>query len=311
MGGNGIGKVLVTGSSGTIGTRLCERLMAETGRTVVGVDRRPNVWSEAVQAVTVVADLLHPEALEALPTDFDVVIHLAANARVHDVVVDPDQARDNILTVYNTLEFCRRNGIPRVMFASSREVYGNVGGSVHAEEPVLIHTCESPYAASKMAGEALVHSYQRCYGLEFINIRFSNVYGMYDDSNRVVPLFIRLTTEGQDLTVFGEDKLLDFTYIDDAVHGVMQALDRFERARNDVYNLAYGQGTTILEVAETVRERLAADNQIHVGQVRTGEVVQYVADIAKAREQLRYNPRVPFQAGIEKTVQWYRTHLYG
>lgn len=305
-----IRKVLVTGSSGTIGTRLCERLMAEPGMEVAGVDRRPNAWSEAVQGITTVADLLEPDALAGLPGDFDAVVHLAANARVYDLVEDPSQARDNMLTVFNVLEFCRTRGIPRVMFASSREVYGNSGGVVHAEEPVLIKTCESPYSASKIAGEALVHSYQQCYGIDFVNFRFSNVYGMYDDSNRVVPLFIRLTKAGEDLTVFGKDKLLDFTYIDDAVHGVMQALARFDTARNQVYNLAYGEGTTILEVAEVVRARLGAKTQIHVGEVRTGEVVQYVADITRAREFLRYAPRVPFREGIEKSVQWYEANLY-
>jgi nucleoside-diphosphate-sugar epimerase len=310
MAAKSIGRVLVTGSSGTIGTRLCERLMAETELAVTGVDRRPNAWNPAVQDVTVVADLLDAAALERLPTDFDVVIHLAANARVHDVVLDPDQARDNVLTVYNVLEFCRRHGIPRVMFASSREVYGNADGVVHAEEPVHVRHCESPYAASKLAGEALVHAYQRCYGLDFLNVRFSNVYGMYDDSNRVVPLFIRLTKQGQDLTVFGKDKLLDFTYIDDAVQGVMLALERFERARNDVYNLAFGEGTTLLEVAETLRRRLGGKTAIHLGEVRPGEVVQYVADLTKAREMLHYAPKVPFAEGIERTVRWYEANLY-
>jgi nucleoside-diphosphate-sugar epimerase len=305
-----IGKVLVTGSSGTIGTRLCERLLAETGRTVVGVDRRPNQWNPAIQRLTLVGDLLQPETIAQLPTDVDVVIHLAANARVYDVVVDPDQARDNILTIYNVLEFCRRNEIPRVMFASSREVYGNADGVVHAEEPVHIRHCESPYAASKVAGEALVHSYQQCYGIEFINIRFSNVYGMYDESNRVVPLFIKRIKEQQDLTVYGKDKLLDFTYIDDAVHGVLQALARFERARNEVYNLAFGAGTSILEVAETLRARLGGTGRIHVGDVRPGEVVQYIADISKARERLLYQPTVAFAEGIERAVQWYEANLY-
>ena len=305
-----IRRVLVTGSSGTIGTRLCERLMAETDRAVTGVDRRPNGWQDSVQAVTVVADLLDPAAIANLPGDFDVVIHLAANARVYDIVVDTTQARDNMLTVYNVLEFCRQRGIPRVMFASSREVYGNADGVVHAEEPVHIRHCESPYSASKVAGEALVYAYQQCYGLDFINIRFSNVYGMYDDSNRVVPLFIKLTKEGQDLTVYGKEKLLDFTYIDDAVHGVLQCLERWDRARNEVYNLAFGEGTTILEVAETVRKRLGATNQIHVGENRPGEVVQYVADITKAREALRYQPQVPFAEGIERAVQWYEANLY-
>lgn len=304
-----IGKVLVTGSSGTIGTRLCERLMDEMGLAVTGVDRRPNAWSPAVQAVTEVMDLLDTDALARLSKDFDLVIHLAANARVYDVVVDPAQARDNVLTVFNVLDFCRVNNIPRVMFASSREVYGNADGVVHAEEPVHIRHCESPYSASKVAGEALVHSYQQCYGIDFVNFRFSNVYGMYDDSDRVVPLFIRRSAANEDLTVFGQDKLLDFTYIDDAVHGVMQAIARFERVRGEVYNLAFGEGTSILEVAETVRARLGATNRIEVGAVRTGEVVQYIADITKARERLRYQPEVPFAEGIGRAVDWYRAHL--
>ena len=306
----GMGKILVTGSSGTIGTRLCERLMAETEREVVGLDRRPNAWHAGVQQITVVADLLDPAALAQLPGDFDVVVHLAANARVYDLVEDPSQARDNMLTVFNVLEFCRTRGIKRVMFASSREVYGNSGGLVHAEEPVHIHDCESPYSASKITGEALVHAYQQCYGIDFINFRFSNVYGMYDDSNRVVPLFIRLTKAGKDLTVFGKDKLLDFTYIDDTIDGIKLALDRFDHARNRVYNLAFGEGTTILKVAEVVRERLGAKTQIHLGAVRTGEVVQYVADITRAREHLRYAPKVSFAEGIERSVQWYEANLY-
>jgi nucleoside-diphosphate-sugar epimerase len=305
-----IGKVLVTGSSGTIGTRLCERLMAETDCRVTGVDRRPNAWSPAVQAQTLKVDLLDPAAIQSLPADVDVVIHLAANARVYDIVVDTTQARDNMLTVYNVLEYCRQRRIPRVMFASSREVYGNANGMVHAEEPVQIRYCESPYSASKVAGEALVYSYQQCYGLEFVNIRFSNVYGMYDDSNRVVPQFIRLTKQGQDLTVYGKDKLLDFTYIDDAVHGVLQTLARWDQARNDVYNLAFGEGTPILAVAEAVRARLGGQNRIVMGENRPGEVVRYVADITKAREKLRYQPRVAFPEGIERAVQWYEEHLY-
>ena len=306
----GIRKVLVTGSSGTIGTRLCERLQAETDYQVAGVDRRPNAWNPAVQQITTVADLLDLSTFAILPTDVDLVIHLAANARVHDVVLDPDQARDNFLTVYNVLEFCRRNKIPRVLFSSSREVYGNDGGLVHTEEPVLIYHCESPYAASKVAGEALVRSYRQCYGIEFINVRFSNVYGMYDESDRVVPLFIKLLKEQQDLTIYGQDKLLDFTYIDDAVHGVMQALARFDRARNEVYNLAFGAGTTLLEVAETLRSRLGSTSRIQMGEVRPGEVVKYVADITKARERLLYQPQVTFAEGIERAVQWYEANLY-
>ena len=303
--------MLVTGSSGTIGTRLCERFLDIPDYEVVGVDWLPNKWSAAVQEITVIADLRDPEAIAKLPTDFDVVIHLAANARVYDLVLEPGKARDNFISVYNMLEFCRQNGIPRFEFASSREVYGNSGAVTHSEQMVNVELSESPYSATKLSGELLVRSYQQCYGIEYIIFRFSNVYGMYDDSDRVVPVFLRLTKNGQDLTVFGKDKLLDFTYIDDAVDGIVLSLEHFDRARNETINLAYGEGTAIEKVAQEIRERLGAGNRIEMGEVRTGEVVQYIADIAKARKLLNYAPKVPFAQGIEMSLQWYEDNLSG
>ena len=309
MRNNGIHKVLITGSSGTIGTRLCERLMAETGVEVVGVDREPNQWNPTVQAITQVADLRHEETFERLPRDLDLVIHLAANARVYELVEEPDKARDNFLTIFNTLEFCRRNRIPRFMFASSREVYGNSERVTHTENSVRVEMCESPYSASKLGGEALVRSYQQCYGMDFIIFRFSNVYGMYDNSDRLVPLFIRRTRAGEDLTVFGEDKLLDFTYIDDAVDGVMLSMERFEGARNEVYNIAFGEGCTLVEVAERIQQRLEVNKSIRIENTRTGEVVKFIADTSKARDKLNFAPKVPLSEGVNRAIEWYQEHI--
>ena len=306
-----IKKVLVTGSSGTIGTRLCERLMAETGIEVTGVDREPNQWNSQVQAITQVADLRQEETFERLPRELDLVIHLAANARVYELVVDPDKARDNFLTIFNTLEFCRRNQIPRFMFASSREVYGNSEMVTHAENTVRVDLCESPYSASKLGGEALVRSYQQCYGMDFIIFRFSNVYGMYDNSERLVPLFIRRTRAGEDLTVYGEDKLLDFTYIDDAVDGVMLSMEGFQGAKNEVYNIAFGEGRTLVEVAERIQQRLEVKKPIRIENTRTGEVVKYIADTSKARQNFNFAPKVPLSEGLKKSVEWYQQHLLG
>lgn len=306
----GIKKVLVTGSSGTIGTRLCERLMAETAYEVVGVDREPNAWKAEVQEITLVADLREAETFERLPKDFDIVIHLAANARVHELVVNPDKARDNFLSVYNTLEFCRRNNIPRFEFASSREIYGNSALITHLESSASLEHVESPYSASKLGGEALVRSYQQCYAMEFIIFRFSNVYGMYDQSDRLVPLFIKRSKAGEDLTVFGEDKLLDFTYIDDAVDGVMLSLEHFEKAKNEVYNLAYGEGATLVEVGQRIQQRLEVNTTVKIEPTRTGEVVKYIADISKARKNLHFSPKVSLSEGIKKSLLWYEENLY-
>ncbi|MBM3231192.1 NAD-dependent epimerase/dehydratase family protein [Candidatus Peregrinibacteria bacterium] len=303
-------KILVTGSSGTIGTRLCEKLKAE-GHTVVGADWEPCKWNTDVEAIRVNIDLRDAVQIEAHSAQLkaDLIIHLAANARVYELVEHPDRALDNCLDTFNILEFARKNGIKKMMFASSRETYGNIhlpDGQKYDEGKAHFMTCESPYTASKIAGEAFFEAYRRCYGIETIIIRFSNVYGMYDDSVRVVPLFFREAKAGNTLKVFGRDKCLDFTYIDDAVQGVMKAIANWDKAKNSTYNLAYGEGTTILHLAERMKELLKSTSKIEIGNARTGEVTHYIADISKAKTTFGYNPQTPFDKGIELSVEWYK-----
>ncbi|MDO8648466.1 MAG: NAD-dependent epimerase/dehydratase family protein [Candidatus Peregrinibacteria bacterium] len=301
--------ILVTGSSGTIGTRLCETLLKQ-GKDVVGVDWVPNKWQPNVEAITTHLDLREDGALEKakLPKDIDAIVHLAANARVYELVEDPSRARDNFLTLFNALEFARKRGIKRFLFASSREVYGNAGAEKYSEEMVKVDLCESPYTASKLGGEALVQAYARCYDMDAVIFRFSNVYGMYDDSVRVVPLFLRLARKNEPLTVFGKDKCLDFTYIDDTVAGVILTLEKFADVKNETFNLAYGQGVTILHLAETIKSLTASTSAITHAESRTGEVVRFTADIAKAKSRLGYSPKVSFEEGIQRSVEWYAAH---
>jgi len=297
-------KILVTGSSGTIGTRLCERLLAD-GHDVVGADWVANKWQPSVQAVTIDADLRDPEAVKKLPTDVEAVIHLAANARVHDLVIDPDRALDNVKDTYNMLEFARRNGIKKFFFASSRETYGNIPAQdSYTEDMARMENCASPYTASKIAGEAFVESYTRCYGVDHVIIRFSNVYGMYDESDRVVPLFFRKCKKNEPLTIFGE-KCLDFTYIDDAIDGIVKALMHFETAKNATYNLAYGEGSTITALAELMKELLGSTSEVTLGKMRTGEIGRYIANVGKAKKAFGYDPKTPFVEGVKKSVEWY------
>lgn len=299
--------ILVTGSSGTIGTRLCERLLGE-GRDVVGLDWLPNKWQASVQAITVDGDMRNDEWMEKLPAGIDTVVHLAANARVYELVEHPDRARDNFLSLFNALEYARRYGAKRFIFASSRESYGNIRAERYTEDMVRVENCESPYTASKVGGEALVESYSRCYDMDHVTVRFSNVYGMYDDSIRVVPLFFRQAKANEPMRVFGESKCLDFTYIDDAVDGVCKILQHFEKAKGRTYNLAYGEGTTIVRLAEAMKEHLGSTSPIEIGPSRTGEVVRYIADISRARETIGYDPQTSFEEGVRKSVEWYKAN---
>ena len=300
-------KILITGSSGTIGTRLFEHLLPK--HKVVGTDVVQNKWQPELNARTLRLDLRKGEALDSLPKDLDLVINLAANARVYELVKDPQRALDNILINFNVMEFMRRNSIGKIIFASSRETYGNImAEKAIAEDTVRLENCESPYSASKITGEALAHAYSKVYGIDAVIVRFSNVYGMYDDSDRVIPLWLRQCLSGEDMIVFGKEKVLDFTYIDDTVAAVTSIIDRFDQVKGNTFNIASGKGVNLLSIARQIKELLKASSHIIEDNNRPGEVWKFEADISRARRLLNYEPKIDIEEGLKKTAAWYQKH---
>jgi len=300
-----IKNILVTGSSGTIGTALCESLLAR-GYQFIGIDIRHKKWNDQIDKLTIIGDLRKANFHTALKKDFDLIIHLAANARVYDLVERPKLARDNFLMVFNVLEFARANNIKRLVFASSREVYGNSDNAYRAENDLSVSNCESPYSATKLAGEALFHSYFYCYDIGSVILRFSNVYGKYDDSNRVIPVFMRRSMQHKNLIVFGKQKMLDFTYIDDCIKGIVRVIENFDQVRGNTFNIASGKGTSIMQVADIIKGKTGSNSRIIIKKNRTGEVTNFIADITKARQLLSYEPKITIQEGITRSIEWYK-----
>ena len=298
--------VVVTGSSGMIGTALVSSLLA-AGVDVVGVDRRRNQWDDAVAACTVAVDLTDRTAIDRLPENPAMVVHLAANPRVHDLVQRPLLAAENLETTVTALEYARQ-GNANVLFASSREVYGNGVSPTAGESDVSLAACESPYSASKLGGEALLRSYCNCYGLDGCVVRLSNVYGRYDASDRVIPLFIARTVSDRDLVVYGREKRLDFTHLDDCIAGLRLALQNGIASSCPTYNIASGSGISLIGVAELIQERLGSGGDVVVSDSRTGEVRQFVANVDRARRELGYEPRVGIDDGLDRTIEWYTQH---
>jgi UDP-glucose 4-epimerase len=306
-------RILITGSSGQIGTNLALRLQEE-GHYVFGVDKRPNTWTDQIE--TLLQDLSRPYHNFATgmghveyPKDIDVVVHFAAHAKVHELVQQPDRALENITMTFNVLEYCRQHNLP-VIFSSSREVYGDIHRYITEESYADFAFTESPYSASKIAGEALIYSYAQCYGLRYLVFRFSNVYGRYDNDlnrmRRVIPKFIQQISRGETITIYGGDKVLDFTYIDDCVGGVragIQLLATGEDA-NQTINLAFGQGNSLINMAKFIGEALGVEPKMEIEPARVGEVTHYVANIGKARAVLGYEPQTSLRDGIHKTVAW-------
>ncbi|MBN1644770.1 NAD-dependent epimerase/dehydratase family protein [Candidatus Woesearchaeota archaeon] len=299
-------KILVTGSNGTIGTRLMEFLV-KNNHDVVGLDIRKNLWNKQVDKLTKTIDLRDENNLEKLDKDFDLIIHLAANPYVYLSVVNPVLAHDNHNMTFNILEFARKNNIKKLIFASSRETYGNIDKEIINEEDVRIKNCESPYTSSKIGSEALVHAYTKCYGIDHIIIRFSNVYGMYDGSHRVVPNFIRRAKDNQDLEVYGEEKSLDFTYIDDSIKGVISCVNNFDRAKNNTFNISGGEICSILKIAELIKKNMNSNSKINIKQSKIGEVKKYCADLTKMKTFLGFDPNTKIEDGIKKSIEWYKS----
>ncbi len=295
---------MITGSSGTIGTQLFEKLL-EQGYKVCGFDKKFNKWHSRLNKLTIIGNLLNKKALKKIPKDFDLIIHLAANARVYDLVLRPDLALENIVSTYNILDFSRKIGIKKFIFSSSREVYGNRKKIIAKEGDIDLQLCESAYAASKISDEALIYSFSKCYGIDYIICRFSNVYGMYDQSERFVPLMIKNMREDKDVEIFGKDKVLDFTYIDDCISGVIKCVENFQDAKGNTFNIATGEGQKLTDVAKIIKKKLNSKSKILIGKNRQGEVVRFIADISKAKKMLGYEPKYNFKNGVKLAIDWY------
>jgi UDP-glucose 4-epimerase len=210
---------------------------------------------------------------------------------------------------FNVLEFCRQNDVP-ILFSSSREVYGDIHRYITEESYADFAFTESPYSASKISGEAFIYAYAQCYGLRYLVFRFSNVYGRYDNDMermvRVIPKFIRKLSAGETITVYGEDKVLDFTYIDDCIEGVRRGIDLLASGNNanQTINLAFGQGNSLIALAGFIGEALGIEPEMLIEPARVGEVTHYVANIGKAHALLEYTPSTPLREGIQKAVAW-------
>ena len=301
------GKVLVTGSSGTIAATLIP-LLRTKGYQVIGLDRLPSMH---VQGTTdIVWDLTNP--IPKRIGEFDYIIHLAANSRVYYSVLNPEVSQENMVSTFNVLEFARRqkeyNGYaPNIIFSSSREVYGNcedANGIERKEEEQTNENCESNYSASKISNECQIRAYNKQYDIDYIIFRFSNVVFGHDYSkDTVIPTWIRNAQSGIDLILYGENKSLDFTYIYDTCYGIYTSVELFNIVKNNTINLGGGKANDLLEVAKHIIKVTKSDSKIVIKPTRRGEVHLYHANIDKAKNLLGYRPTMDLKLEIESAIK--------
>jgi UDP-glucuronate 4-epimerase len=239
--------------------------------------------------------------------NFDQVIHLAARAGVRPSLEEPAlYQRVNVEGTVNLLEAGRRAKVRKFTIASSSSVYG-VNSKVPFSEEDPIFQPISPYAASKLACEALGHVYHHVYGLDIVMLRFFTVYGPRQRPDLAIHKFARLIEAGQPVPVFGDGSTArDYTYITDTLAGILACTER--EFGYQIYNLGESETVTLNRLLELLEAALGKKAIIDRKPPQPGDVPLTCADISKAHAQLNYGPKVKIDQGIPLFVEWFRSN---
>lgn len=309
---------LVTGGAGFIGSHVCERLL-NSGHSVWAFDdlnpfydpqlKRRNLRD--IQSLAKPFEFIHGDLTDRTAvlelfagTRFDQVIHLAARAGVRPSLAEPAlYQRVNVEGTVNILEAARHHGVPKLIIASSSSVYG-VNSKVPFSETDPIFSAISPYAASKLACEALGHVYHHVYGLEIVMLRFFTVYGPRQRPDLAIRKFASLISSGKAIPVFGDGSTArDYTYVNDILDGIMACAER--EFGYEIFNLGESETVKLSRLIELLENALGKRAVLERQPDQPGDVPLTCADISKARSLLGYNPRTKIDQGIPLFVDWF------
>lgn len=328
--------VLVTGSAGFIGFHLSRRLL-ECGDQVIGVDNLNSYYDPALKAARLALletyagyrharlDLADREGMAALFADTKpaVVVNLAAQAGVRYSLEKPEAYVDsNVVGFLNVLEGCRAVQPKHLVYASTSSVYGANGKlpfNVHdgANHPITL------YAATKLANEAMAHSYSHLFSIPATGFRFFTVYGPWGRPDMALFKFTDAILKGRPIDVYGEGKMQrDFTYVDDIVDGLMAAIARPATVDSSwdpqapdpatsgvapwrVLNLGASRRVELMRYIEVLEEKLGRKAELNLMPMQAGDVARTEADTETTRLALDYAPSTSIEVGVGRFVDWY------
>jgi UDP-N-acetylglucosamine 4-epimerase len=315
-------RILVTGGAGFIGSNTCENLV-QHGYQVVCLDnfltgRKENInhLLDSEYFTLIIGDIRNLEDCKKAVQDADVVLHLAALGSVPRSIADPVTTNDiNINGFLNMILAARDEGIKRFVYAASSSTYGDSETLPKVED--VIGKPLSPYAITKYVGELYADVFAKTYGMECIGLRYFNVFGRRQDPAgayaAVIPKFVDSLKQKESPVINGDGSYSrDFTYIDNVIQINKLALFTENNAAiNQVYNVAFGESSTLNELFFEIRRNLS-DFDSEIGSVdciygpnRMGDIPHSLASIEKARRLLDYNPSYSLKQGLEETVKWY------
>ncbi|HEY0599426.1 NAD-dependent epimerase/dehydratase family protein [Brevundimonas sp.] len=331
------GPVLVTGSAGFIGFHTARRLLAR-GETVVGVDNLNSYYDPALKQARLegllaqpgyvhhTLDLADRPGMAALFARHAPrrIVHLGAQAGVRYSLEHPESYIDsNVVGFLTILEGARAVQAEHLVFASTSSAFGANGALPFSVKQGVAHPL-TVYAATKIANEAMAHSYSHLFGFPSTGLRFFTVYGPWGRPDMALFKFTRAILEGRPIDVYGHGEMeRDFTYIDDIVGGVVAALDTpaqvdptWDALRPDpstsgvapwrILNLGAGRREPLMRYIRVLEEALDRKAELNMMPVQDGDVARTEADITETQAALGYSQSTPIDVGVRRFVDWYR-----
>jgi UDP-glucose 4-epimerase len=306
---------LITGIAGFIGSTLARGLLAQ-GNHVRGIDnlstgRRGNLAEIRDRIDLREADLLDLKSAQEACRGVDYVFHEAAIPSVPRSVLDPlESNRANIDATANLLVAARDAKVKRVVYAASSSAYGDTPTLPKRED--MFPSPISPYAVAKLTGEYYMTSFWRCYGLETVSLRYFNIFGPRQDPTSpysgVLAKFITQMLKKEQPVIFGDgQQSRDFTYVENVVNANLLACQApASEVAGRVFNVATGTRIDLNETFRVLKKLTGYSGEVKYEAERAGDVKHSLADLSLAKKHLRYEPKVGFEEGLQRTIEWYR-----
>ena len=308
-------KILITGSSGFIGFHLANKLL-ELGHDVTGIDNHNEYYDSNLKRnrnkISISKNLkffnMDLDTMEIPDNNYDLAINLAAQAGVR-VKKENEYLyqKTNIDGFKKFVDRCIENGIKKIIYASSSSVYSDVEGTKFSESSSLLEP-KSFYGLSKLANEQLADEMSQKHDLSFVGLRFFSVYGPWGRPDMAYYLFTEKIKKNETLTLFNQGKMSrDMTYIDDIIDGIVASINLITsslNAKHEIINLGNDKPISTKKLLKTIESELMQQASVKYAKT-TNEAFFTHADIEKAKKTLAYNPKIQFETGIRKFLEWH------